>query len=609
MNSTILKSVSKPGRYCGGEYGQIVKDKAGINCRVAFCFPDTYEIGMSNLGLRILYGVLNREPDVWCERVFAPWLDMQEQMQKYALPLCALESGDPVGDFDIVAFTLQYEMCYTTVLNMLSLAGIPLLASARGEDAPIIIGGGHCAYNPEPIADFFDIFSIGEGEEALPELARLYISMKQDGTYTRAAFLHAAAKLDGFYVPSLYAVDYNPDGTISGITPKYDDIPKKVRKRIIRDLDKVFYPTSTYLPFIETVQDKMVLEVYRGCIRGCRFCQAGMVCRPVREKTVDKLFDDAQCMYRNFGYDEMTLSSLSISDYSQIDTLTDRFAAWATEHHISLSLPSLRLDSFTRELMDKVSTVKTGSLTFAPEAGTQRMRDVINKGITEDDLMTAATTAFEGGYSSIKLYFMMGLPFETVEDVCGIADLSKKVVRQYFALPKEKRSPGLRVTTSVSSFVPKAFTPFQWARQNTMEELREKQYALKECMTDKRVKYNYHEAPISVLEGVFARGDRRLAQVLIRAHEKGIRFDGWNQFFSMEKWQEAFDECGIDPHFYTRERSFDEILPWDMIDVGVRKDFLISEAKKAEQGIATPNCRQKCSGCGANCFKGGVCYE
>ncbi len=514
MNSSILKSVSKPGRYCGGEYGQIVKDKADINCRVAFCFPDTYEIGMSNLGLRILYGVLNREPDVWCERVFAPWLDMQEQMQKYALPLCALESGDPVGDFDFVAFTLQYELCYTTVLNMLSLAGIPLLAAARGEDAPLVIGGGHCAYNPEPVADFFDIFSIGEGEEALPELMRLYISMKQDGSYTRTAFLHAAAKLEGFYVPSLYVVDYNPDGTLASITPKYDDIPKKVRKRIIRDLDKVFYPTSTYLPFIETVQDKMVLEVYRGCIRGCRFCQAGMVCRPVREKTVDRLFDDAKCMYKNFGYDEMTLSSLSISDYSQIDALTDRFAAWATAHHISLSLPSLRLDSFTRELMDKVSTVKTGSLTFAPEAGTQRLRDAINKNVCEADLLRAVNVAYDVGKTAVKLYFMNGLPTETDEDIEGIALLAKRVIEEYYQNPNTDKKKRPSVTISVACFVPKPFTPFQWERQNTFDMLMRKQELLKSKITDRKIVYNYHDASVSYLEAVFARLPMRAASSL-----------------------------------------------------------------------------------------------
>ena len=387
----------KPGRYSGGEYGQIMKDKKDINCRFAFCFPDTYEIGMSNMGMRVLYGALNAESDIWCERVFAPWTDMQEKMREHHLPLTTLESHDPVKDFDFLGITLQYELCYTTVLSVLKLADMPLCAAERGEEYPIVIGGGHCAYNPEPVAEFFDLFSIGEGEEALPELCRLYIDMKKAGDYTKEKFLHAAAKLEGFYVPSLYTVDYNADGTIASFTPKYDDIPVKIRKRIVGDLDKVYYPTKTYMPYIETVQDKMTLEVYRGCIRGCRFCQAGMVCRPVREKTVDKLFDDAKCMYEHSGYDEMTLSSLSISDYSHIDELTDKFAAWATENHISLSLPSLRLDSFTRELMDKVSTVRTGSLTFAPEAGTQRLRDAINKNVCETDLLRAVNVAYDVG--------------------------------------------------------------------------------------------------------------------------------------------------------------------------------------------------------------------
>ena len=605
MNSSILKSVSKPGRYSGGEYGQIVKDKAGIRCRVAFCFPDTYEIGMSNLGLRILYGVLNREPDVWCERVFAPWLDMQEQMQKYRLPLCALESGDPVGDFGIVAFTLQYELCYTTVLNMLSLAGIPLLASARGEDMPIVIGGGHCAYNPEPVADFFDIFSIGEGEEALPELARLYISMKQAGTYTKAAFLHAAAKLDGFYVPSLYEVAYNADGTLQSVLPKYDDIPKRVRKRIIRDLDKVYYPTATYLPFIETVQDKMVLEVYRGCIRGCRFCQAGMVCRPVREKTVDKLFDDAVCMYKNFGYDEMTLSSLSISDYSQIDALTDRFAVWATENHISLSLPSLRLDSFTRELMDKVSTVKTGSLTFAPEAGTQRLRDAINKNVCEEDLLRAVNVAYDVGKTAVKLYFMNGLPTETDADIEGIALLAKRVIEAYYQNPNADKKKRPSVTISVACFVPKPFTPFQWEKQNTFAELSAKQELLKSKITDRKIVYNYHDASVSYLEAVFARGDRRLAKALLLANARGFKFDAWTECFSLARWQEVFRDAGVDADFYaTRGFGLDELLPWDIIDCGVTKEFLRREREKAYAGVHTPNCREKCSGCGANSLGG-----
>lgn len=605
MNSTIMKRVSKPGRYCGGEYGQVVKEKSKVNCRVAFCFPDTYEIGMSNLGMRILYGVLNREKGVWCERVFAPWIDMQTEMEAHALPLCALESGDPLGEFDFVAFTLQYELCYTTVLNMLSLAGIPLCADARGEDMPIVIGGGHCAYNPEPIAAFFDIFSIGEGEEALPELMRLYISMKQAGTYTKAAFLHAAAKLEGFYVPSLYDVSYHADGTLAAVTPRYDDIPKKVRKRIIRDLDKVYYPTETYLPFIETVQDKMVLEVYRGCIRGCRFCQAGMVCRPVREKTVDKLFDDAQCMYKHCGYDEMTLSSLSISDYSQIDALTDRFAAWATANHISLSLPSLRLDSFTRELMDKVSTVKTGSLTFAPEAGTQRLRDAINKNVCEEDLLRAVHVAYDVGKTAVKLYFMNGLPTETDADIEGIALLAKRVIEAYYENPNTDKKKRPSVTISVACFVPKPFTPFQWEKQDTFDELMRKQELLKSKIADRKIVYNYHDAGVSYLEAVFARGDRRLSKALLLANARGFKLDAWSECFSLERWNEVFRDAGIDPDFYaTRGFGAEELLPWDVIDCGVTKAFLRRERDRAYAGIPTPNCREQCSGCGANMLGG-----
>ena len=601
MNSTILKSVLKPGRYSGGEHGQIIKDKKDIDCRFAFCFPDTYEIGMSNLGMRVLYGALNSEKDIWCERVFAPWLDMQEKMQENNLLLTALESGDKVKDFDFLGITLQYELCYTTVLNVLSLSGIPLLSSERGEEFPIVIGGGHCAYNPEPVADFFDIFSIGEGEEALVELCRLYIDMKKSGKYTKAEFLHEAAKLEGFYVPSLYTVSYKEDGTIEKYAPMYDDIPTKIRKRIIKDLDKVYYPTKTYSPYIETVQDKMVLEVYRGCIRGCRFCQAGMVCRPVREKTVDKLFDDAKCMYANSGYDEMTLSSLSISDYSKIDELTDKFADWTTKNHISLSLPSLRLDSFTRELMDKVSTVRTGSLTFAPEAGTQRLRDAINKNVCEADLLKAVNVAYDVGKTSVKLYFMNGLPTETDEDIEGIALLAKKVIEEFYQNPNHNKQRRPSVTVSVSCFVPKPFTPFQWEKQDTFDELMRKQEYLKSKITDRKIVYNYHDATVSFLEAVFARGDRRLSAALLKAFDKGMKFDAWSECFDFEKWNEVFAESGINPDYYaTRGFGTDEVLPWDIIDCGVTKEFLLREREKAYAGVTTKNCREQCNACGAN---------
>ena len=595
----------KPGRYSGGEYGQIMKDKKDINCRFAFCFPDTYEIGMSNMGMRVLYGALNAESDIWCERVFAPWTDMQEKMREHHLPLTTLESHDPVKDFDFLGITLQYELCYTTVLSVLKLADMPLCAAERGEEYPIVIGGGHCAYNPEPVAEFFDLFSIGEGEEALPELCRLYIDMKKAGDYTKEKFLHAAAKLEGFYVPSLYTVDYNADGTIASFTPKYDDIPVKIRKRIVGDLDKVYYPTKTYMPYIETVQDKMTLEVYRGCIRGCRFCQAGMVCRPVREKTVDKLFDDAKCMYEHSGYDEMTLSSLSISDYSHIDELTDKFAAWATENHISLSLPSLRLDSFTRELMDKVSTVRTGSLTFAPEAGTQRLRDAINKNVCETDLLRAVNVAYDVGKTSVKLYFMDAPPTETDEDIEGIALLAKRVIEAFYENPNHNKQRRPSVTVSVSCFVPKPFTPFQWEKQNTFDELMRKQDLLKSKITDRKIVYNYHDATVSFLEAVFARGDRRLGKALLLAAERGMQFDAWSECFDFEKWMEVFREAGIDPNFYaTRGFGLDEILPWDMIDIGVTKAFLLREREKAYAAIPSTNCREKCNGCGANTLGG-----
>ena len=600
-DSSVLKKVSKPGRYSGGEYGQILKSKDAVKCRFAFCFPDAYEIGMSNLGMRILYGALNQSPDIWCERAFAPWPDMQAQMRAHHLPLCAHESGDPLSVFDFVGFTLQYELCYTTALNMLQLAGIPLRAKERGEEFPILVGGGHCAYNPEPLAPFFDLFSIGEGEEALPELCHLYLTMKADGSYTKARFLREAAQIEGFYVPSLYTVTYHEDGTIAAYTPDAAGVPAKVRKRIIRDLDKAYYPVETYLPYIETVQDKMVLEVYRGCIRGCRFCQAGMVCRPVREKSVEKLVSDAKCMYAHSGYDEMTLSSLSISDYSEIEALTDELSHYATEHHISLSLPSLRLDSFTRQLMDKVSTVRTGSLTFAPEAGTQRLRDAINKNVCEEDLLRAVNVAFDVGKTSVKLYFMNGLPTETDADIEGIALLAKRVLDAFYANPNHNRAKRPSVTVSVSCFVPKPFTPFQWEKQDSYAELMRKQGLLKSCIADRKIVYNYHEAKVSYLEAVFARGDRRLSAALELAAKRGVQFDAWSEYFDFDRWMEIFKETGIDPDFYTtRGFELDEILPWDVIDCGVTKAFLLRERERAYQNVPTQNCREQCAGCGAN---------
>ena len=604
----VLPFVEKPARYTGGELNSVYKTPNEDMVRFAFCFADLYEIGMSHLGMKILYSLLNEREDVWCERVFAPWIDMEEQMRKNDIPLYGLESMDAICDFDFLGFTLQYEMCYTNILNMLDLAKIPLLAKDRGEGMPFVCVGGPCAYSAEALADFVDFYILGEGEEVNLEIIDAYKEWKkQKGT--RQDYLKMIAKIEGVYVPSFYDISYNEDGTIKKIDTKYDFVPKKVKKRIIVDLDKVYYPEKLVVPFIEIVHDRIMLEVFRGCIRGCRFCQAGMIYRPVREKKAGTLIDSAQKLIDSTGYEEISLSSLSTSDYTCLREFTDGLLEITEKENISLSLPSLRLDSFSMELMEKVQKVRKSSLTFAPEAGSQRMRDVINKNITEENLLTSAKMAFEGGYSSIKLYFMIGLPFEEIEDVRSIADLSKKVVYQYLSVPKEKRSPGLRITTSVASFVPKAFTPFQWAKQDDNETLKTKQLALKEAMNDKRVKYNYHEAPVSVLEGVFARGDRRLSRVLLKAHEKGIKFDGWSDQFSMEKWEEAFRECGMTKEFYTRERSFDEILPWDMIDVGVTKQFLISEAKKAQMAITTPNCREKCSNCGAACFKGGVCFE
>lgn len=599
---SFLTKVRKPGRYTGGETGSVYKNKDEMALRVAFCFPDTYEIGMSNLGLRILCGVFNSLDRVWCERVFAPWTDMEEEMRSHGVPLYAQESGDELKVFDIVAFTLQYELCYTTALNMLDLAGIPLRSEDRGEEYPVILAGGPCSYNPEPVADFIDIFSIGEGEEALRELAELYISMKDSGEYTKKEFLRRASHLEGFYVPSLYDVSYNDDGTVKAIEPKYPDVPKKIRKRIISDLDSVYVPTEPVLPTVETVHDRITLEVFRGCIRGCRFCQAGFVTRPVREKSPDVLCEQAKKIADCTGYDEISMCCLSISDYSKVNTFTDKLLEWTDDERINLSLPSLRADSFTEELMAKISTVRSSTLTFAPEAGSQRLRDVINKNVTEADILRAAGVAFRAGKNQVKLYFMNGLPYETDEDIKGIAALAKSVIAEYYRTDTgggKKRPP--QVTLSVACFIPKPFTPFQWERQNTAEELEKKQKLLMSEINDRRIRYNYHDAKVSRLEAVFARGSRRLAPALEEAQRRGMRFDAWEEMFDYDKWMDVFEKTGIDPAFFAnREMGEDEVLPWDMLDCGVTKEFMLKERKKAVAAATTPSCKEKCSGCGAN---------
>ena len=556
---------------------------------------------MSNLGVRILYDVLNRDKDVWCERVYAPWEDMKDKMEEYSIPLSALESGDPLSEFGLVAFSLQYELCYTTALQMLKLAGFPIWAKDRGEDVPIIIGGGPCVFNSEPVAEFFDLINIGEGEEVLSEICRLYITMKDNGTYSRSAFLREASHIEGVYIPSLYEVSYNEDGTLKEYKPLYPDVPAKIKKRIVADLDKAPYPEKLVMPYIETVHDRIVLEVYRGCIRGCRFCQAGMVYRPIREKSPETLCKSAKCLYENTGYDEISLISLSISDYSKIRELTDGLLSWTDDAHVSLSLPSLRIDSFSEELMQKVSSVRTGGLTFAPEAGTQRLRDVINKNVTEEDLLRAVGIAFRGGKSNVKLYFMNGLPTETDEDIAGIADLAGKVISAYYEMPKSSRPRGVGVTISVACFVPKPFTPFQWEKQDSFDELIRKQEVLKNCITDRKIRYTYHDAKVSFIEAVLARGDRRLAPAIALAVEEGAIFDAWDEYFDYDRWMDVFRRAGVDTDFYTtRGFGLDEVLPWDIIDCGVTKEFLLRERNRAYEGKTTPSCAEHCNGCGAN---------
>ena len=604
----LLLSVQKPGRYSGGEMGSVIKDKTQVDVRFAFCFPDTYEIGMSHLGMKILYSLFNSREDIWCERVFAPATDFEEVMRRENIPLFALESRDSIKDFDFIGFTLQYEMAYTNLLNMLDLAGLPLKSKNRKSLSPLVVAGGPCACNPEPIADFVDIFFLGEGEEVDLELIDLYKIHKAKGS-TKEEFLREAAKIEGVYVPSLYEISYDEKGIITQIKNK-DTAPKTVKKRIIKDLNKTYYPDNFVVPFIEIVHDRAVQEVFRGCIRGCRFCQAGFIYRPVREKSADTVNRQAKCLCESTGYDEISLSSLSTSDYREIEPLLNEMLDWTEKSHVSLSLPSLRIDNFSEELLDKINHVRKSGLTFAPEAGTQRLRDVINKNVTEEEIIDTCKTAFKGGYTSVKLYFMLGLPTETDEDLKGIADLGQKIVDLYYSLPEKPKGKSVNVSISVSTFVPKPFTPFQFEPQIKKQEIVRRQEYLKSCIKTRKISLSYHDSNTSFLEGVLARGDRRLGAVIEKALEKGCKFDSWTEYFDLEKWLEAFKECGLNPEFYAnRERAFEEITPWEHLDYAVSKEFLIRENKTAKAEKTTANCREKCSACGANCYGEGVCFE
>lgn len=614
LSDEILLTIEKPARYIGNEVNMVKKDVAKMDIRFCMCFPDVYEIGMSHQGIQILYDMFNRREDTYCERVYSPWVDLDKIMREQQIPLFALETQDPVKDFDFLGITLQYEMCYTNILQVLELSQIPLLAKERTEwNCPIVIGGGPCSYNPEPLADFFDIFYIGEGETVYDQLLDVYKEVRKAGG-SRHEFLERAAEIEGLYVPMFYDVTYNEDGTLASFTPNNSHAKAKINKQVEMSLSDTVYPEKPLVPYIKVTQDRVVLEIQRGCIRGCRFCQAGMIYRPNRERRLEFLKDRAHKMLESTGHEEISLSSLSSSDYSELQELVYYLIEEFGSKGVNISLPSLRIDAFALDVMSKVQDVKKSSLTFAPEAGSQRLRDVINKGLTEEVILKGAMDAFRGGWNRVKLYFMLGLPTETEEDIEGIAVLADKIAREYYTLPKEERNGRVAITASTSFFVPKPFTPFQWARMSTPEEFLAKQRFLngkmKEQLNYRSIKYNWHEAELTQLEGVLARGDRRVAKAILSAYQAGCIFDSWSEHFKYEAWLHAFEEHGIDIEFYNcRERSYDELLPWEFIDVGVTKRFLIKEYEQAKSEVETPNCKQKCSGCGAINYGGGVCRE
>ncbi|MCD8338198.1 MAG: TIGR03960 family B12-binding radical SAM protein [Lachnospiraceae bacterium] len=613
LSDEILLSVEKPARYIGGEINAVMKNKNEIDIRFAMCFPDVYEIGMFHLGIQILYDMFNKRKDVWCERVYSPWVDLDKIMREQSIPLFALESQEPIRDFDFVGITLQYEMCYTNVLQILDLAQIPLRASERNEQDPLVIGGGPCAYNPEPLAPFFDLFYIGEGETVYDALFDLYKCCRESGV-SRKEFLHQAAKIPGIYVPSLYDVTYKEDGTIASFLPNEPDIPAVIEKQVVMDMTDAPYPEKPVVPYMKVTQDRVVLEIQRGCIRGCRFCQAGMIYRPLRERSLECLKEHAARMLEATGQEEISLSSLSSSDYSELKGIVTYLIDEFGSQNINISLPSLRIDAFSLDVMGKIQDVRKSSLTFAPEAGSQRMRNVINKGLTEEVILQGADEAFQGGWNKVKLYFMLGLPLETDEDRTEIAHLADKIARTYYELPKEERNGKCQITVSTSFFVPKPFTPFQWASMHPMGDYlgfaKTVNHEIKDMLNHKSIRYNWHQADVTLLEGVFARGDRRIADVIENAYRNGALYDAWTEFWNYDRWLSAFAHTGIDMDFYTlRERSLDEIFPWDFIHIGVTKEFLKKEWKKAQVAEVTPNCRQQCSGCGSRCYGGGVCVE